>query len=119
LPARAAYVAYVHGTLELLPPADKIGLSNPHLRLDIIQELWSTHSANRFNELMNATGATDLVEFSDHPLNIGPHRFLRPVWESPAGRRRVRILQYISQFQAGLAPATTDTTQYSIQGSGS
>lgn len=113
LAGRAAYLAYVAGTADLLPPA---GPKPTRSRLDTIDQLWAESDPGRFASLLATTGATHVVEFSSRPLKIRPRDCLREVWNSPPAASqdapRVRIYEVVT-------PPPAAETAAAAKGSGS
>ena len=83
-----------------------------HSRPETIKLLWGERNARRFASLLASTGATHLVEFSDHPLKIRPHRCLKAVWVSPTTKGaapddavRVRVFEVLNDAAKGPGPS--------------
>lgn len=62
-------------------------------RIERIDRVWEADDAGDFLEAVLDTGATHLIEYADHPMQLHPGDCLQEFWRSPQGTIRVWAFQ--------------------------
>ncbi len=74
-------------------------------RIERIDRVWDADDADDFATAVLDTGATHLIEYADHPLELHPGDCLEPFWTSPTGA--VRVWTFHASPSARLAARLT------------